>query len=164
MPFDGVPARVLRALKEDGRTGLARALAPGLAMATGAALDAASAGAGSAETVVLVPVPSSRAAFRRRGYRVVELVARRAELRCMRLLVPSRRTADQRELGREERRRNVRNSLRARGAAGLRVIVLDDVVTTGATLQEAFRALREGGAIVLGAATIAATPRRSAER
>ena len=164
MPFDGVPARVLRALKEEGRTGLARALAPGLASATRAAFDAASARAGTAETVVLVPVPTSRAAFRRRGYRVVELVAQRAGLPCRRLLVPSRRTADQRELGREDRRRNVRDSLRARGAAGVRVIVLDDVVTTGATLQEAFRALREGGAIVLGAATIAATPRRSAGR
>jgi ComF family protein len=159
MPFDGVPARVLRALKEDGRTGLARALAPGLRAAALAAVDAAS-GSREPDDVVFVPIPTSRAAYRRRGYRVVELVARRAGLRCTRLLVPFRSTADQRELGREDRRRNVRNSLRARDAAGVRVVVLDDVVTTGATLQEAVRALRDSGAIVLGAATIAATPRR----
>ena len=39
---------------------------------------------------VVVPIPTSRAAFRRRGYRVVELVARRAGLRCARLLFTAR--------------------------------------------------------------------------
>ena len=160
VPFDGVPARVVRALKEDGRTGLARALAPALRAAVDAARGEASLESGGPDSVVFVPIPTSRAAFRRRGFRVVELVARRAGLPCRALLVPSRGTADQRRLGRADRRRNVRNSLRARDAAGLRVVVLDDVVTTGATLEEAIRALREGGADVLGAATIAATPRR----
>jgi len=150
--FDGVAARVLRALKEDGRTGLARALAPALAAAVAAAGDPAA---------VIVPVPTSRAAFRRRGYRVVELVAARAGLRVEPLLVHTRRTADQRGLDQDARRRNVAASLRSRDAAGRRVLVLDDVVTTGATLAEAARALRAAGADVVGAVTIAATPRRS---
>lgn len=161
LAFDGVPARVVRALKEDGRTGLARDLAPALRAAVEAAMAAAPC---SDEPVVVVPIPTSRAAYRRRGYRVVELVARRAGLRSAPLLQIARTTADQRGLDRAARRRNVAGSLRARGAEGARVVVIDDVVTTGATLEEAVRALRAGGADVIGAATIAATARRTAQR
>lgn len=157
--FDGVPARVVRALKEEGRTTLARNLAPALAAAVTAA--AASVPDDQRTGIVLVPVPTSRAAYRRRGYRVVELIARRAGLRVARVLRSVRATADQRTLGSAERRANVSGALRARGVAGLRVIVLDDVVTTGATLAEAARALRAAGAEVVGAATVAATARRA---
>jgi ComF family protein len=153
LDFDGVAARVIRALKEDGRTSLANALAP--------ALTAAVAAFGHSGAVV-VPVPTSRAAYRRRGYRVPETVAARAGIPVARLLRLTRRTADQRGLDRDGRRRNVAGSMRASRAQGLRVLLLDDVVTTGATLAEAARALREGGAEVLGAVTIAATGRRFA--
>lgn len=166
LSFEGVPARILRALKEDGRTGLARDLAPALRAAVEEAVHAASgpgaSRASSIGSVVVVPIPTSRAAYRRRGYRVVELVARRAGLRCVRLLRSSRVTADQRGLDRAARRRNVAGSLVARDAVGLRVVLIDDVVTTGATLEEASRALRAAGAEVIGAATIAATPRQGA--
>lgn len=148
--FADVPARVLRALKEEGRTSLARALAPALAAAAAAAPAAD----------VVATLPTSRAAMRRRGYRVPELLARRAGLAPERLLVMARVTADQRALGREARSQNVSASLRARDAAGLRVLVVDDVITTGATLREAARALRAAGASVVGAATVAATPLR----
>jgi predicted amidophosphoribosyltransferase len=161
LAFEGVPARVVRALKEDGRTGLARDLAPALRAAVDAAVAAAPR---SDDRVVMVPIPTSRAAYRRRGYRVAELVARRAGLRVTRLLETARTTADQRGLDRAARRRNVAGSLRARAAEGARVVVIDDVVTTGATLEEAVRALRAGGAEVIGAATIAATARRGAPR
>ncbi|MEN2738023.1 phosphoribosyltransferase family protein [Microbacterium sp. X-17] len=151
--FDGVVARVVRALKEDGRTGLARTLAPALA----AAADAA----GRADAIV--PIPSSRAAMRRRGYAVVELLTQRAGLPVDRLLLPDRRASDQRRLGREARRVNVAGAFRGRPAAGIRVLLTDDVATTGATLDEAARTLREAGAEVLGAAVVAATPRRLGE-
>lgn len=149
--FEGVAARVVRAIKEDGRTPLARALGPALRSAF-ARLEVADA--------VLVPVPTSRASYRRRGFRVPELLAARAGLPVARLLRPARRTGDQRGLGREERRANVALSLAATDAASRRVVVLDDVVTTGATLAEAVRALRAGGADVVGAVTAAATPLR----
>ncbi|WP_019182253.1 ComF family protein [Microbacterium yannicii] len=151
LPFAGVPARVMRAIKEDGRTGLARALAP--------ALRTAMTELGAAEAVV-VPLPTSRAAYRRRGYRVPDLISRRAGFRIERLLRQARRTGDQRGLDRAERRRNVDRSLVATGAAGRKVVVVDDVVTTGASLAEAVRALRAAGADVVGAVTVAATPRR----
>ncbi len=155
LSFEGVPARVIRALKQDGRTGLARVLAPALRTA----VDAATAGAGPAS---VVPVPTSRAAYRRRGYRVVELIARRAGVPVVPLLRQARLTADQRGLARDARRCNVAGSMRAKDAAGRRILILDDVATTGATLAEAARALREAGAEVVGAAVVAATPRRTA--
>ncbi|WP_308493301.1 ComF family protein [Microbacterium terrisoli] len=152
--FGGVPARVLRALKADGRTGLARALAPALA---------AAAAGWSRPDVVVVAVPTSRAAMRRRGYRVAELLARRAGLRPRRLLTTTRAVADQRGLGRGARAGNVSGSMRAaRRLDGVRVLIVDDVVTTGATLAEATRALQAAGAVPVGAATVASTARRRA--
>ncbi|MBU4465561.1 MAG: ComF family protein [Actinobacteria bacterium] len=152
LDFDDAVARVIRALKEEGRTALARPLAPALAVSL-SAFDV------PAETTI-VPIPTSRAAMRRRGYRVVELIARRAGIRTTPLLAIARTTADQRLLGREERQHNVAGSMRARESRGLPVVVIDDVVTTGATLAEAARALERAGAIVLGAATVASTARR----
>lgn len=151
LAFEGVPARVVRALKEDGRTSLARPLGAALAAAVGAADPDGD--------VHIVPVPTSRAALRRRGYRVTELVAVRAGLTPERRLLAAAQAADQRGLGRAERAANVSGTMRARDAAGLRILLVDDVVTTGATLAEAARTLREGGAEVVAAATVAATPR-----
>jgi predicted amidophosphoribosyltransferase len=150
--YDGAVARVIRALKEEGRTSLARPLAASLRE---------SAASWDLTGVLVVPVPTSPAAMRRRGYRVAELLARRAGWRPRRLLSVTRRTADQRGLGRDERAANAEGSMRARGGDGLRVLLVDDVVTTGATLGEAARALRAAGADVIGAVTVAATPRRS---
>ncbi|MBW9093843.1 ComF family protein [Microbacterium jejuense] len=159
LAFDGVAARVLRAIKQDGRTGLARALAPAL----GAALESAVRGHAEPAGVILVAMPTSRAAYRRRGFRVPELLVRRTGRRAARLLRHVRRTGDQRGLDRDARRRNVEGSLVATGdLSGRRVVLVDDVVTTGASLAEAARALRSAGAEVVGAATVAATPRRLA--
>ncbi|MFV0374940.1 ComF family protein [Microbacterium sp.] len=144
--FTGVVARVLRAFKEEGRTALARPL--GEALATVVCDDA-----------VVVAVPSSRAALRRRGHAVAELLARRGGLRPARVLRSVRSTADQRGLRRRERAENVAGSLEAVRIRGARVVIVDDVVTTGATLDEAARALRAAGAEVVGAATVAATVR-----
>lgn len=158
LAFDGVVARVIRAIKEDGRTSLIAALTPALEEAL-ARIDDADA--------IVVPLPTSRASFRQRGFRLPDLLAARTGYGVARVLRPTRRTIDQRGLGQTARRENVAGSLRSRGASGRSVIVLDDVVTTGATLAEAVRALRADGAHVVAAVTVAATPRhpsRSAER
>lgn len=153
--FDGVAARVLRAAKEDGRTPLLRALAPALAAAASAGLAQAPAG-----PTAIVPIPASPAAMRRRGYRVVEVIAGHAGLPVHRLLRTSGATLDQRRLGLAERARNVDERMRAGDARGRAVLIVDDVVTTGATLREAARALIAAGAVVIGAATVASTPRK----
>lgn len=150
--FDGVAARVIRAFKEEGRTALAHDLAPALA----AALSASVPPGGRITTV-----PSSRAAFRRRGYRPVDVLVRRAGWRPERLLRLRRAPEDQRGLGSRARRANVRGALAARTVLEGPVVVVDDVVTTGATLAEAVRALREAGATDVRAVALAYTPRRT---
>ncbi|MDE0547297.1 ComF family protein [Microbacterium sp. C7(2022)] len=149
--FEGAPARIVRTIKEDGRTGLVRALVPVLDAAIRRIDD----------TAVLVPMPTSRASYRTRGFRVPDLLARGTARPTARWLRAVRRNRDQRGLTREQRAANVDHTLRADAAAhGVRVIIVDDVVTTGASLAEAVRALRKAGARVVGAATVAATPRR----
>uniref|UniRef100_UPI0028D85C44 ComF family protein n=1 Tax=uncultured Microbacterium sp. TaxID=191216 RepID=UPI0028D85C44 len=108
--------------------------------------------------------PSSRAAFRRRGYRPVEVLVRRAGRRPERLLRLRRAPADQRGLGDHARRENVRDVFAARTVLGGPVVVVDDVVTTGATLAEAVRALRAAGATDVRAVALAHTPRRSTSK
>lgn len=147
VPFDGVAARAIRALKEDGRTGLARPLGDALTAVVPGGADA------------VVPIPSSRSGKRRRGYAVATLLAQRGGLRPRRLLRLTRDTVDQRGLGRAERERNLSGAFVAPRVSGLRVVIVDDVVTTGATLADAARALRAAGAHLVGAATVAATER-----
>lgn len=151
--FDGVAARCIRRIKEEGETLLARPLGAALStVAEHAAADHPGA--------IPVPVPTGAAAFRRRGYRVPELLMRRAGLAPVRMLAQTRRTADQRDLGLDQRRRNVAGSMRARRTrGGGDVLLFDDVVTTGATLDEGARALTAAGVRVRGAVALAATPR-----
>ncbi|GAA3926949.1 ComF family protein [Microbacterium soli] len=151
--YEGVVARCIRRVKEEGATMLAGPLGRALGVVLAA---------NAPQHALVVPVPTGAAAFRRRGYRVPELLIRRAGARADRILRHARRTRDQRELGREERARNVAGSMRTarmRGA-GREVIIVDDVVTTGATLDEAARALREAGFRPRCAVVLAATPGR----
>jgi len=153
LEYERAAARAIRELKQRGRTGLARWLAPALR----AALVAA---AGAERGLAAVPVPQGRRSARARGYRVVELLLRRAGADPLRALAWRRQIADQRGLDRAGRRRNLDGALVARIHPGTRVVIVDDVLTTGATLLEARRALEEAGAVVVAAATLAATPKR----
>ncbi len=158
MSFESVAARCIRRMKDDGETILARPLGSAL----GEVLDALEARPEADRPILLVPIPTSRAAFRRRGYRVPELLVRRAGRLPDRVLVLRGRRTDQRGLDSESRAENVRGSMLARRVLeGEAVVLVDDVVTTGATFDEAARVLSDAGARVVAAVALAATPRHS---
>ena len=150
---------ILHSFKERGRTDLSRALAEPLRAAAAIACRTLS----PEEPFTFVCPPSTRLAQRARGYVPLDLLARRLHIRTARLLVSASVRHDQSLLGREDRWNNLNGSLHAVGEGavrGRRIILLDDVATTGATLQECARALRDAGGIVLGAVVLAHTERR----
>lgn len=154
--YEGALRAVLLAHKERGRLALAAPLGGLLA----GAVDELRTG-----PAVLVPVPSARSAVRARGHdhalRLARAAASAAGLDAAPLLVQARRVADQSGLDAAARAANLRGALTARRPLdGLPVVVVDDVVTTGATLVEAARALRAAGGRVRGCAVVAATRRR----
>jgi len=164
LDYSDVVGRVLVAYKDGGRTDAAPALAAALRLAVGAALRAAQPSSPPGPAVggiLLVTVPSSRRAWRVRGFNPVDLLLRRAGLRPTVLLRPRLTVADQVGLGRQQRLDNRIGSLVAtRSLRGSRIVLVDDIVTTGATLLEARRAIRQAGGEVVGAATVAETRRR----
>ena len=160
-PYDGAVRGALLAHKERGRLGLVRPL--------GAALAAAVAGLDPPSPLVLVPVPSDPREVRRRGHDHARRLARAAagalrrdglDARALPLLEHGRAVSDQAGLDAAGRTAHLRGALRPRRRAeGLAVVVVDDVVTSGATLTDACRAVTASGARVVGAATVAATAR-----
>jgi predicted amidophosphoribosyltransferase len=180
--YDGAVRAALLAHKEQGRAALARPLGAALATAVRAALAAAppdgqSAGGG----VVLVPMPSRRGAVRERG-RDPTLAIARAAARSLRAegrdvsVRPVLRMAgsvqDQSGLDAHARAANLQGAVlmadrpgvalaRQCNRHGTRVVLVDDIVTTGASLAAAAATLRGSGIDVVGAALVAATRRRT---
>jgi predicted amidophosphoribosyltransferase len=147
--YDGPLRTALLGYKERGRRDLAAPLATILA----AALDRL-----AVPEAVLVPVPSSPAARRERGGDHVARLARRVGPTTS-LLRLTRSVRDSAGLDSSARAVNLHRAMQARASprpAPL-VVVVDDIVTTGATLAEAARALRAAGWPVAGAAVVAAT-------
>ncbi len=151
--YDGVARAAVLAFKNSGRTDLAGPLSGALGVAARHALEPLAA------PVALVPMPPTRRSAVERGYDPVAVLLHRARLPAVRLLSLQRRASDQASLARAARLLNAAGSMRAApAAAGLRVVLVDDVVTTGATLLDAARAVRQAGGTVLGAITLASTP------
>jgi ComF family protein len=113
------------------------------------------------EDAWLVPVPLHGARLAERGYNQSALVARTlstlTKLRSApRALVRIRDTAQQAHLDRDARRANVRDAFAARQRLhGRKVMLVDDVLTTGATAEGAIAALTEAGAEVIAIVAIA---------
>lgn len=164
----GPPARVVVAWKDRGRLRLTRPL--GHLLAVGCATAPFEGRTG------LVPVPTARAQVRRRGADPVRLLAERAardlvavglDATALPALRRVRSTRDQAGLGALERRTNVAGAFAADPAvvarcvrAGIEeVIVVDDVLTTGASVREAVRALAAAGVRTSAVVVVAHTPR-----
>lgn len=113
----------------------------------------------------IVPIPLHWWRGLTRGYNQADLLARALardiDRPVVQPLVRRRSTRAQTGLDRAARRRNLRDAFAWRGspaAAGQRWLLVDDVYTTGATLESAARALRRGGAKDVTALVIAVTP------
>jgi ComF family protein len=113
----------------------------------------------------VVPVPVHADRERQRGYDqaalIAEVAARELRLPVVRALERRRATIAQFELGRDRRATNVAGAFAVRAGrggaavAGRWVLLVDDVVTTGATLAACGTALRDAGAVALSAIAVA---------
>jgi predicted amidophosphoribosyltransferase len=155
-PYEGALRAALIAYKERGRRDLATPLATLLSVAL----------AEFGSDVVLVPVPSSRKAAAARGGDHVLRIARRCRRPVVQALSLRPGARDSAGLSTQQRRENRADAFRARPprtaphSAPRSAVLVDDIVTTGATLYAARHALSEVGWQVLGAATVAETPLR----
>ena len=179
--YRGRAVQVVHAWKDGGRRDLAPVLAVALADAVRVVVGATEVLQRRPAPLQLVPVPSARAAVRRRGEDVVLRLARLAArqltadhpgptgVRAVAALHQARAVRDQAGLGLADRRNNVRGAFGIRGwprlSSGRRLdvgapaVVVDDVLTTGASVAEAVRVLRCQGLSVIGVAAVCHTPR-----
>ena len=150
--YDESVRRLVAAWKERGLRRLA-------AVAADVVVEAIERPAGTA----LVFVPPDRDRTLKRGHHAAERLARelapRWELPVAPLLARSGPAPRQRGLTRAERRRNLASAIAVRARVPTRIVLVDDVYTTGATVHFAASALRKGGARRVDVVTFARTIR-----
>ncbi len=110
----------------------------------------------------IVPVPLHPTRFRERGFNqamlLAELLSERAAVPLLDALQRTRYTTTQTRLDRQERMENLRNAFRVRHSAAVQnrhLLLVDDVFTTGSTVDECARVLRLAGASSVRVATVA---------
>lgn len=148
---------VVDALKYDGIQDLAVPLGAHLAQNLKPLIEKT-----TGHELTIIPIPLHPKRLRERGYNQSELLARATarelQLPVRETLIRVRPTAQQVKLPREERLRNVENAfavLPNTALKGKTVLLIDDVITTGATMRDAARALRHAGAREVWAAAVA---------
>lgn len=168
--YGGVVSALLHSFKESGRVDAARPLGAALGdvlVVAGAALggpgfaDARHADARHSDAGIgYVTAPSTAASLCRRGYSPVDILMRRSgsRLPVAGILLFNRATRDQAGLDQTDRALNLAGSVSgSRSLRGRRILIVDEVLTTGSTLLECRRAVLAAGGFVVGAATIAHT-------
>lgn len=138
--YSGALRSIIHALKYDGRRSVARPLALAMRRHGASVLDGAD---------VCVPVPLHPLRRYGRGFNQAESIARHVGVPMVRALKRVRQTRTQAELPEARRHANVRRAFRMRRRSdvrGLVVVLIDDVSTTGATLDACAVALLEAGA------------------
>jgi predicted amidophosphoribosyltransferase len=149
LSYDGAGRELVARLKYRDARGVVRPLARSMAALVTASVD------------IVTWAPTSPARRRARGFDQAELlargVARELVVPCRSLL---RRLPGPPQTGRPRAERLTGIAFRIRPGVPARVLVVDDVVTTGTTIREAISALRGGGASQVSVVVAAATPDR----
>jgi ComF family protein len=148
--YEGVGEELVHALKYKGYLRVVeKAIAPLMAGLVAGGFDA------------VVPLPLHRSRRAKRGFNQAEPmaggVAKRISAPVLDKLRVVRRTRDQVELSAGARRSPVADAFASRGPMVGRVLLVDDVFTTGATLSECAGVLRKAGAVVIHALTLCRT-------
>jgi len=153
--YDGALRAIVHALKYGGRRSVAKPLAALLAQHGAELLRDAS---------VVVPVPLHRSRRRARGFNQAAEIARHLPVPSAHMLRRVRATPSQTDLPAAQRHANVRDAFALRRGARVQdsvVVLVDDVSTTGATLDACARVLRAAGAREVHALTLARVVSRS---
>jgi ComF family protein len=155
--YDGSLRGIVQALKYRGCESTAKHLGARMRRAGSELISACD---------VVVPVPLHRRRQRRRGFNQAELLAVELGPPLLRALVRVKKTTSQTGLPAARRHANVRGAFAMRpdtGVEGLRILLVDDVCTTGATLDACARVLRRAGAVDVSALTAARAVARRPE-